>query len=280
MSGTSYQREVLKELKPRGFKPDGYDGNGRLWLVHDETGYRFSVSGKAGEHHSHRNMIKQVNRELKQAQDVPAQFERWIWKKYDIPPGMEKRCALSLANELRNFAQEEDVHNFSRTGVLQRIRKSEHFQNMTGQSNGNGNGNEDDSAPRRIWLISRPEEPSIVAPWVHQPEEESPSEAAPQAPPDAREAMALSVQEKVSEHQEVVTEATNANALGLFDPELIDRLKLAFAGPVMLELKTEKERNELLIEELMKHIAQITEQIVAMSALRDAMLNVLEVVNQ
>lgn len=271
VSGTPYQRDVLKELKPRGFVPQGYDKNGRLWLVHDETGYRISVASKAGEQHSHRNLIKMINRDLKKASDIPARFERHIWEKYDIPPGMEKSCALSLASELRDWAKKEDVHNFSRTGALNRIRKSPNFQNMTGRANGNGSGDEDGPA-RRIWLISRPEEPEIERPWVLQPEEESPSEAASQAPPDAREAMALGVQEKIEEHQE-----NTPSALGLFDPELIDRLKHAFAGPVMLELQREKELNQLLTEELTKHISQVTDMIEGMTNLRESMLNLLEV---
>lgn len=274
MSGTPYQRDVLKELKPRGFTPQGYDGNGRLVLVHDETGYRVSVASKAGESHSHRNFIKMVNRDLKKAQDIPARFERYIWEKYDIPPGMEKRCGLSLATELREWAKKEDVHNFSRPGAANRIRKSPNFQNVTGQSNGNGDAYGDESGRKRVWLISRPEDPNIARPWVLQPEEESPSEAASQAPPDAREAMALGVQEKIAEHQDENT----PSALGLFDPELIDRLKYAFAGPVMLELKAEKETNQLLTEELTKHISQVTDLIEAMTNLRESMLNVLEVV--
>jgi hypothetical protein len=266
MSGTPYQREVLAELKPRGFLPDGYDANGRLIIYHQPTGYRVHVPTKRD-----RNLLAQINRGVKKAESAAAQFERFIWEKHKIPPGTEKRCALSLSTEARDFMRQADIHGIRPQAIVTQVKRNGNFQNVTGKSSSNGHGPdhmEDEGPARRIWLISQPELPEVTAPWIHHEDPE------PAPPPDATEAMALGVQEKIEEHQE-----PTPNALGIFDPELIDRLKHAFAGPIMLELRQEQEAKQLLIEELTRHTTELHQVMSTLSNLHAALLNVLEVVS-
>lgn len=304
---TPFQRELLKELKPMGFVENGYDHNGRLILDHP-SGYHTTISSKSGEGHTKRKWLSGILKGVQEAESVPGQFERWIWQKWDIPPGHEKPCQLSLAKEYNQFWQENREtlpHGVKRDQVMGRIRKSPNFQNVTGK-NGHNPDDDPNEPSRRIWLISQPARPEVVKPWVHEPEtlvcptcgstvtgktcrcgwyqggvdekiraewvRETNREIGTPAPPqNAQGAQAEAVQAEVEE-------ATTTESLGLFDPELVEMLKRALAGPLMVELATVKDSNSLLLEELSAQIREVTLRIDELAAMRERLQTVLDVV--
>lgn len=302
MAGTRYQREVLDKLRSQGFIPNGYDANGRLVVYHPPTGYATHLPTKPD-----RNLLARINRGVKKAEGVAAQFERWIWEKHHIPPGTEKRCALSLATEAKDFMRQADIHGIRPQSVVTQVKRMGNFTNQTGKSSTNGHGPdhmEDEGPARRIWLISQPELPEVVKPWVHEPgplicptcgstvtgrtcvcgwyqggvdekiraewvQEQNRGRPAP--PPDATEAMALGVQEKVEEAQ---VDAT----LEIFDPELVSLLKKTFGGPAMEEARVATERSDLMVEELTAHVSDLTKRIDELVSMRERLQSVLDVV--
>lgn len=273
MAGTRYQREVLEDLKLRGFVPDGYDANGRLVVYHPPTGYATHLPTKPD-----RNLLARINRGVRKAEGVASQFERWIWEKHQIPPGTEKRCALSLATEAKDFMRQQDIHGIRPQSVVTQVKRLGNFQNLTGKSSTNGHGPdhvvEDEGPARRIWLISQPERPEVVAPWVHQMDK-----AFDRGLAQIDEALAekqakdqdVGVQEKV---EEAVAEAT----LQIFDPELVEMLKKTFGGPAMEEARVATERSDLMVEELTAHVSDLTKRIDELVSMRERLQSVLDVV--
>lgn len=285
---TPYQRELLTILREQGFSPKGYDKHGHLVVAHP-SGFQTAIYAKSSDSHSRRNFLAKVTKGVQLAESVPAKFERWMWEKWNIPPGTEKPCQLSLSKEYNEFWQaKRDVlpHGIVRNQVMSRVRKSPNFKNMTGK-NGH-NPNEDPNEPsRRIWLISQPEVPEVVRPWVNQPEEPAANLTSaerqdlkdfkvmpvvePAPPQDAQGAQAEAVQAEVEG-------ATTAESLGLFDPELVEMLRRALARPLMIELATVKDSNSLLLEELSTQIRELSLRIDELVAMRERLQTVLDVV--
>lgn len=265
---SSKQKEALKLIEPLGYKPIGYTSNGELIVRHD-VGYSLELHATPSDNKTMKNLVAEAKKGIKRMENAAPQFERWVWEKYGIQPGETKEESFSLPREIRQYLEEQGISRGASTNAIsQWMRSNGRFANLTPEKQGPG---------KRLWSISRPEEPVIV----QEPEPElldSDSDewggttlVEPEAIPQLNGHVPEAEVEVEIHPPVVVLENTEQ-----IDPGLISRLQAAFNQPVQAELSEQKERLGLVQGELEAIDSELARGVESIFKAREMILSLIQ----
>jgi hypothetical protein len=266
--GSIYQKELLKELRPKGFEPIGFR-NGVMVLEHP-LGFRIDLHATPSDYRQQKNKIAEADRMIKRMTEVNEQFLLWLYHKWQIAPGESQLCELSITAEVREFlnAHRKQYHNASINAIVHHARAKSGFENTTPERAGKS---------KRIWKISRPPQPQVAEPYTEVPEPLHPQMVVEATKQEPEPEPVTEVSEPPAEPDPIVPAATNGHHTG-FSDELMEQIKSAVAGPLMVELQDKTDRIQLFQEELVRAEEQLTNEIDGLTKLRDTIRALQEVI--
>jgi hypothetical protein len=259
---TTQQREAMKKLAPLGYEPQGYTSNGELIMTHP-VGYTITLHKTPSDHHSMKNLVAEAERGVKRMNTANHRFQSWLWEKYSVQPGEEKRVELSLVSEVRQFFEEKGIHRgASSNAVIQWIREQPSLNLETPGTRGKG---------PHWYILSRP--PAKGVPEVVQPPEpELVLDLHEQPEPETLDTDSTEISGKMSVRAEDGSYTPIENEPKSLDEGLIRRLEAAFNEPVLGQLSEQRERLSLVQSELESMDAELVRGIESMNEARRMIL--------